>query len=362
MKASGLCFKASLGKLSVLMKSSDFHYDLPADLIAHYPTRNRVDSRLLVLNQGGVTHGQFSHLIDYLEPNDLLVLNDTKVIPARLFGVKATGGKVELLIERILDEHSALTHIKASKGLKVGDRITLEGQLIFEVIDKQEGLVSFKSIDERSMLDLLEQYGRIPLPPYIQREATLEDKERYQTVYAQHQGSVAAPTAGLHFDEDLLKRIQDKGVVIGRVTLHVGAGTFQPVRAENISDHQMHAEYIEVSQALCDQVKRAKALGGKVIAVGTTSTRCLETAARDGDIKPFSGDTSIFIYPGYEFKIVDGMVTNFHLPESTLMMLICAFAGYDEVMRAYREAVEEKYRFYSYGDATLLYRKSIDSV
>ncbi len=321
------------------MKSSDFHYDLPEELIAYYPAKNRADSRLLVLNQGAITHGHFKNLLDYSRPNDLLVINDTKVIPARLFGVKATGGKVEVLIERILDQQTALAHVKASKSPKVGDTLILEDTLHFEVLDKQQGLVKLKSVSG-DILDVLEQHGRIPLPPYIQREATAEDKERYQTVYAQYQGSVAAPTAGLHFDEALLKSIEAKAVEIGKVTLHVGAGTFQPVRTENIIEHQIHAEIVDVNQALCDQVKKAKALGGRIIAVGTTSTRCLETAAGDGEIKPFSGDTRLFIYPGYQFKVVDMMITNFHLPESSLLMLIAAFAGYDEVMQAYKRAVE----------------------
>lgn len=341
------------------MKSSDFQYDLPQELIAYYPAKNRVDSRLLVLNQGQVTHSQFKSLIHYLKPNDLLVINDTKVIPARLFGVKSTGGKVEVLIERMMDAHTALAHVKASKSPKPGDQLILEETLRFEVMGREGGLFMLKSLDQTSLLDLLERHGRIPLPPYIQREATQEDRERYQTVYAQYQGSVAAPTAGLHFDEVLLKQIEEQGVAIGRVTLHVGAGTFQPVRTENISDHQIHAEFVEVRQALCDQVKKAKAAGGRIIAVGTTSTRCLETAARDGEIKPFSGDTRLYIYPGYQFKVVDMMITNFHLPESSLLMLISAFAGYDEVMQAYRVAVQESYRFYSYGDATLLFRKII---
>lgn len=339
------------------MKKSDFNYVLPKNLIAYYPKQHRSDSRLLVLNQGQVAHHQFTDILSHLQPNDLLVINDTKVMPARLFGVKTTGGKVEILIERVLDTQTAIAHVKASKSPKPGDQLLLENTLCFEVLEKSEGLFTLKSVDGRSIIDILENHGHIPLPPYIEREATEDDKARYQTVYAKHQGSVAAPTAGLHFDEDLLKKIEAKGVVIGQVTLHVGAGTFQPVRVDDIFEHKIHAEYVEVSEALCEQVRKTKAAGGRVVAVGTTSTRCLESAAKSGEIQAFSGDTHLFIYPGYQFQVVDMMITNFHLPESTLLMLISGFAGHAEVMQAYQKAVALEYRFYSYGDAMLIYKK-----
>lgn len=336
------------------MHLKDFSYPLPPNLIAYYPAKNRVDSRLLVLQNGNIQHAIFKDIVDLLQANDLLVLNDTRVMPARLFGVKTTGGKIEVLIERVLNAHEALAHVRASKSPKPGDRLLLESVLSVEMLGREEDLFRLRFHHKESIVDLLEHHGRVPLPPYIAREATTEDKARYQTVYANEQGSVAAPTAGLHFDESLLEKIKTKGVDIGYVTLHVGAGTFQPVRTEHIEDHQIHAETIEVSQALCDQIAQARKRGGRVIAVGTTTTRCLESAVTDEGMHPFSGETSIYIYPGYQFNCVDALITNFHLPESTLLMLVTAFGGYEQVMHAYHVAVEKQYRFYSYGDAMFI--------
>lgn len=335
------------------MKLKDFHYDLPPELIANYPTAERTASRLLCLDgtTGELTHSQFTDVINLMEPGDLLVMNNTRVIPARLFGHKESGGKIEILVERLLDEHRVLAHVRASKTPKANLKIILQNEIVVTVIAKQNDLYELAFSSEKSVLEILQTIGHMPLPPYIQRSDELSDQERYQTVYAKHPGAVAAPTAGLHFDEQLLQQLKDKGVEFAFVTLHVGAGTFQPVRVENITEHVMHAEYIEVSAEVCEKVKQAKKNGKRVIAVGTTSVRCLETAAQSGEIKPYSGDTKIFIYPGFKFHCVDALITNFHLPESTLLMLICAFAGYDNVMKTYREAVTKKYRFFSYGDA-----------
>lgn len=339
------------------MKLKDFHYDLPPELIANYPTPERTASRLLCLDgaTGELTHSQFTDVINLIEPGDLLVMNNTRVIPARLFGHKESGGKIEILIERLLGEHKVLAHVRASKTPKANSKFILENEIVVTVIAKQNDLYELEFPAEKSVLEILRTIGHMPLPPYIQRSDELSDQERYQTVYAKHPGAVAAPTAGLHFDEKLLQQLKDKGVEFAFVTLHVGAGTFQPVRVENITEHVMHAEYIEVSAEVCEKVKQAKKNGKRIIAVGTTSVRCLETAAQSGEIKPYSGDTKIFIYPGFKFHCVDALITNFHLPESTLLMLICAFAGYGNVMTAYREAVAKQYRFFSYGDAMWLF-------
>lgn len=341
------------------MKLSDFHFDLPEELIALYPTAQRTGSRLLCLNKetGLVSHRQFPDLLDLLQPEDLMVFNNTRVIPARLFGKKATGGHVEVLLERVMDERHAIAQIKASKSPKP------ESLLFFESDNKEEEISArvegregefFVLQFSAPVMELSEQAGHMPLPPYIKREDDLQDRERYQTVYGDKKGAVAAPTAGLHFDEALLAAIREKGVDIAMVTLHVGAGTFQPVRAESIAEHQMHAEYLEVSEQVCEQVKRCRERGGRVVAVGTTSVRCLETAAQSGEIQPFTGDTRIFIYPGYTFNAVDALVTNFHLPESTLIMLVSAFAGRENILTAYQEAIREQYRFFSYGDAMFI--------
>ena len=339
------------------MKLSDFHFDLPEELIALYPPAKRTDSRLLCLNRanGEITHRQFPDLLDLIRPEDLMVFNNTRVIPARLFGKKQSGGRVEILLERVTDDHSAVAQIKASKSPKPGSSIIFEtddGEVTALVVDREEGFFSLRFSE--SVMSLSEKAGHMPLPPYIKREDELADRERYQTVYGEKKGAVAAPTAGLHFDEGLLQAIRDKGVHTAMVTLHVGAGTFQPVRSETIEEHKMHAEYLEVSEEVCEQVRLCKERGGRVIAVGTTSVRCLETVAQSGNIEPYVGDTRIFIYPGYRFNAVDALVTNFHLPESTLIMLVSAMAGTEEILAAYKEAVKEKYRFFSYGDAMFI--------
>jgi S-adenosylmethionine:tRNA ribosyltransferase-isomerase len=342
------------------MHRSDFHYDLPESLIAQFPVARRSESRLLVLDgsTGGIRDWNFPQLVDLMNPGDLMIFNDTKVIPARIYGHKASGGKVEVLVERLLGNGKALVHIKASKSPKPGTDLTLEGGLQVTVIERQHALFLLQFHSDLSVIELLEQHGHVPLPPYIKRKDQTGDKERYQTVYAKTPGAVAAPTAGLHFDDNLLSALKNKGVNTAFVTLHVGAGTFQPVRVDNIHQHQMHAEYAEVSATVCEQINAAQSLGKRVVAVGTTSVRCLETAAASGQIKPYQGLTEIFIKPGFRFHVVDAMVTNFHLPESTLLMLVCAFAGYENIMRAYRHAVEHNYRFFSYGDAMFLTKQS----
>jgi S-adenosylmethionine:tRNA ribosyltransferase-isomerase len=345
------------------MKLSDFHFDLPDELIARYPAAERTGSRLLVLdgNTGATEHRQFTDLLSYLRPNDLLVFNNTRVVPARLFGQKATGGRVEILIERLIGPRQVLAHVRANKALKPDTTIALASSeeaapenCHVRVLAKNEALYQLEFVDIDA-LDAMKQWGHMPLPPYIDRADVDTDRERYQTVYAQREGAVAAPTAGLHFSEEYLQRCRDFGVEFGFVTLHVGAGTFQPVRVDNILEHRMHAEYIEVDGALCAQVNAARARGGRVIAIGTTSVRALESAAASGELQPFVGDTRIFIYPSYRFRCVDALLTNFHLSESTLIMLVSAFAGRDNVLRAYREAVEQRYRFFSYGDAMLVF-------
>ena len=281
-----------------------------------------------------------------------MVFNNTQVIPARLYGKKATGGKIEILIERVISENTALAHVKASKSPKKDAELIINEKFNATVVAREGSL--FKLRFNRPLLEALDLFGHIPLPPYIERDDETSDFERYQTVYGSVPGAVAAPTAGLHFDKALLESIKAKGIESTEVTLHVGAGTFQPVRVDNILDHHMHSEYIEVSEETVDRIKACKQRGGRVIAVGTTSVRSLESAALQGEIQPFSGDTNIFIYPGYEFKVIDALITNFHLPESTLLMLVCALAGYDTMMHAYDHAVKEKYRFFSYGDAMFI--------
>lgn len=337
------------------MNKQDFYFDLPQELIAQYPLPERRDSRLLTYNRQTSQYGhhQFTDIIDYLEPGDLLVMNDSKVIPARLYGHKASGGKVELLVERIIDEHTFLAHIKASKALKAGGIIHLEQGKQLEVIGRDDDLFICKA--DSDVLALLNHLGHMPLPPYITRSDETMDLNRYQTVYAKWAGSVAAPTAGLHFDEVVLAQLKAKGVHTAHVTLHVGAGTFRPVRTDSISEHKMHSEHFTVSDALCEAVAATKAAGKRVIAVGTTALRSLESAAADGTLKPCSRDTDIFIYPGYQFKVCDGLMTNFHLPESTLLMLVSAFIGHTQAMALYQEAIDNNYRFFSYGDTSLLF-------
>ncbi|UCO99247.1 tRNA preQ1(34) S-adenosylmethionine ribosyltransferase-isomerase QueA [Metapseudomonas lalkuanensis] len=338
------------------MRVADFHFELPEALIARHPLAERRASRLLVLDgqTGALRHRHFADLLEYLRPGDLMVFNNTRVIPARLFGQKASGGKLEILVERVLDSHRVLAHVRSSKSPKPGSTLLIDGGGEAEMIARHDALFELKFAEE--VLPLLERVGHMPLPPYIDRPDEDADRERYQTVYARHAGAVAAPTAGLHFDQALLDAVSAKGVESAFVTLHVGAGTFQPVRVERIEDHHMHCEWLEVGQDVVDAVAACRARGGRVIAVGTTSVRSLESAARDGRLKAFSGDTDIFLYPGRPFHVVDALVTNFHLPESTLLMLVSAFAGYPETMAAYAAAVEQGYRFFSYGDAMFITR------
>ncbi len=347
------------------MKLSDFHFELPESLIARYPKQQRTDSRLLHLqgNDGSLAHKQFPDILALLNEGDLLVFNNTRVIPARLLGQKASGGKVEVLVERILDEHRVLAHVRASKAPKPGTRLLLENAVEAEMLERHDALFELKFLGDKTVLEQLEAHGHMPLPPYIDRPDESSDRERYQTVYNEKPGAVAAPTAGLHFDEELLAQLRDKGVRTEFVTLHVGAGTFQPVRVDNILEHQMHAEFADVPQQVVDAVLETKAKGKRVVAVGTTSVRSLESAAQAAKAKgeliaPFCDDTSIFIYPGYEFAVVDAMVTNFHLPESTLIMLVSAFAGQDNIMHAYEQAVANEYRFFSYGDAMFIEKQT----
>ncbi|EPF2244125.1 tRNA preQ1(34) S-adenosylmethionine ribosyltransferase-isomerase QueA [Citrobacter werkmanii] len=343
------------------MRVTDFTFELPESLIAHYPQAERSSCRLLSLDgpTGALTHGTFTDLLDKLNPGDLLVFNNTRVIPARLFGRKASGGKIEVLVERMLDDKRILAHIRASKAPKPGAELLLgdDESIKATMVARHDALFEVEFDDERSVLDILNAIGHMPLPPYIDRPDEDADRELYQTVYSEKPGAVAAPTAGLHFDEPLLAKLRDKGIEMAFVTLHVGAGTFQPVRVDTIEDHVMHSEYAEVPQDVVNAVLAAKARGNRVIAVGTTSVRSLESAAQAAKndlIAPFFGDTQIFIYPGYKYQVIDALVTNFHLPESTLIMLVSAFAGYKNTMHAYHEAVKAEYRFFSYGDAMFI--------
>ncbi|HFD7740265.1 MULTISPECIES: tRNA preQ1(34) S-adenosylmethionine ribosyltransferase-isomerase QueA [Serratia] len=345
------------------MRVADFSFELPESLIAHYPQAERSACRLLQLDgpSGALTHGVFTDLLDKLEAGDLLVFNNTRVIPARMFGRKVSGGKIEVLVERVLDDHRVLAHVRASKAPKPGAELLLgdDESIAATMVARHETLFELRFNDERDVFTILNAAGHMPLPPYIARPDEDADRELYQTVYSEKPGAVAAPTAGLHFDEPLLAALRAKGVEMAFVTLHVGAGTFQPVRVETIEDHVMHAEYAEVPQDVVDAVLACKARGKRVVAVGTTSVRSLEsaaTASKEALIAPFFGDTSIFIYPGYHYQVIDALVTNFHLPESTLIMLVSAFAGYKNTMNAYQQAVAEQYRFFSYGDAMFISR------
>ena len=340
------------------MKRQDFYYELPQELIAQDPLEDRSSSRLLVLNKksGAVSHHGFKEIVDYLEEGDCLVINDTKVIPARLIGAKeGTGAKIELLLLKRKESNIWETLVKPGKKAKRGARISFgAGLLTGEVVDiVEEGNRLIQFTYDGIFEEILDQLGQMPLPPYITHQ--LKDKNRYQTVYAKHEGSAAAPTAGLHFTEELLKEIQDKGVEIAHVTLHVGLGTFRPVKVENVQDHHMHSEFYIVEPEEAEKINRAKREGGRVICVGTTSCRTLESATgEDGILKAGSGWTDIFIYPGYRFKILDALITNFHLPESTLVMLVSALAGREHVLAAYEEAIRERYRFFSFGDAMFI--------
>ena len=336
------------------MKRQDFYYELPDELIAQYPLPNRTDSKLLCYEKAkqSLNHHQFKSIVDLLKPGDVLVLNNSKVVPARLFGKKETGGQVEFLMERKIDDSRFWSHIKSSKAPKVGSKINLGSDIVVEVIGRDDDL--FECQVNAHLDDVMDELGHIPLPPYIQRSDEKLDHARYQTVFAYQRGSVAAPTAGLHFDEAILAMLQDKGVHVGYTTLHVGAGTFRPMRCDDIQNHKMHSEWFSISEELVDTVNLAKKESRRVIAVGTTAMRSLESAAQHGQLKSYHGDTDIFIYPGYDFQICDGLITNFHLPESTLLMLVAAFIGYDAMKHLYQEAILHKYRFFSYGDACFL--------
>lgn len=334
------------------MQRSDFHYELPPTLIAQHPLAERSASRLLTLDgaSGALADRGFRDLPMLLQPGDLLVFNDTKVVPARLYGRKETGGAVEFLVERILDARTALVHARASKPWRTGMRVLFSDGVEARMLGRDGGLLKVE-LQGATLPEFLYEHGHMPLPPYIVRDDAAEDRERYQTVYARVPGAVAAPTAGLHFDAPLLETLEKRGVQSARVTLHVGAGTFQPVREDDIRDHKMHSERAVVSEEVCRAVAATRKAGKRVIAVGTTAVRSLESAAAGGSLEPMDRDTDIFIYPGYKFRVVDAMITNFHLPESTLLMLLCAFAGQEHVMHAYEHAVEKQYRFFSYGDA-----------
>ncbi|MBS9783149.1 MAG: tRNA preQ1(34) S-adenosylmethionine ribosyltransferase-isomerase QueA [Pasteurella sp.] len=354
------------------MLLSDFHFDLPNELIARYPTKQRTASRLLYVNGETGEHKdqQFTDILEHINEGDLLIFNNTRVIPARLYGKKASGGKLEVLVERVLDEHRCLAHIRCSKSPKEGSTIILGEDKLGEgngfnatMVARHDTLFELKFEASQPLFELLDLAGHMPLPPYIDRPDEDTDQERYQTVYSKELGAVAAPTAGLHFDDEMLQKLAEKGVQTAFVTLHVGAGTFQPVRVETIEDHKMHAEYAQVDQEVVDKILATKAEGKRVIAVGTTSVRSIESAAEQAEkenklITPFFSDTSIFIYPGKKFRVVDALLTNFHLPESTLIMLVSAFAGYSNCMQAYQHAVTEKYRFFSYGDAMFIDKNS----
>lgn len=342
---------------SPFLKKSDFHYELPPELIAQAPLAERSASRLLCVPPAPapLRDTQVRDLPSLLQPGDLLVFNDTRVIPARLFGAKDSGGRVEILIERLLPNNEARAQIGASKPPKPGGRITLDAGGEAEVLDREGEFYRLRFHIGEALDAWLLHAGRLPLPPYIRREPGADDAERYQTVFARRVGAVAAPTAGLHFDDALLQALRDRGVGFGHVTLHVGAGTFQPVRVDDLREHKMHSEWLNVGAGLIDQIRRTRAAGGRVIAVGTTVIRALESAMHDGELLPFAGETRIFIFPGYKIRSVDALLTNFHLPESTLLMLVSAFAGKARVFEAYAHAVREKYRFFSYGDAMLLF-------
>ncbi len=338
------------------MLLSEFDFDLPKRLIAQNPPERRTDSRLLVADET-IIDSNFHQIFNFLKSGDLLVMNNTRVIPARLFGHKESGGKVEIMIERLLNDKQVLAMIKASRAPKIDSFITLENGDKAQILSKESGFYTLDFVTD-SLLELLDKVGHIPLPPYIERDDEKDDLERYQTVFAHKEGAVAAPTAGLHFDDDLIDQLSQQGVDHAFVTLHVGAGTFQPVKADKITDHKMHSEYFEIDQSTVDKINQTKANGGRIIAVGTTAVRSIESAAKSGQLKSTKGETDIFIYPGYKFKVVDMLITNFHLPKSSLLMLVSAFIGRDRMFEIYRHAIENDYRFFSYGDAMLLKNKS----
>jgi S-adenosylmethionine:tRNA ribosyltransferase-isomerase len=339
------------------MRTDEFTFELPPQLIAQHPPKHRGGSRLLHLAEGGsCEHRLFADLPGMLREHDLLILNDTRVINARLFGNKASGGNVEVMVERILNKHEVLAQVRASKTPRRGGRLLLAGCLEVTVLGRSAEFFHLRFDSDEEVASLLEQYGQLPLPPYITHSADAADNERYQTVFARQYGAVAAPTAGLHFDQAMLDTLQKQGVQTACVTLHVGAGTFQPVRVENVAEHVMHSERYSITQDTIDAIAQTRLRGGRVIAVGTTSLRALESAAQSGKLQAGEGETNIFITPGYQFKVVDVLLTNFHLPKSTLLMLVCAFGGMDRMLAAYRVAVDNEYRFFSYGDAMLIER------
>ena len=343
------------------MKVSDFSFQLPESLIARYPKSERSGSRLLSLDgvTGEINHRQFPDILELINQGDLLIFNDTRVIPARMFGEKETGGKIEVLVERVLDNSSFLAHVRSSKSPKPGCKLRLENSVDAVMVKRQGSLFEIHIDNPLSVLEVLEKIGHMPLPPYIDRPDEEADKERYQTVYNKNPGAVAAPTAGLHFDQNILDKIKAKGADLAFVTLHVGAGTFQPVKVDNILEHHMHSELAQVSQEVVDKIIATKKKGGRVIAVGTTSVRSIESAAaatlaKGTPLAPYFAETDIFIYPGYKFQLIDAMLTNFHLSESTLLMLVSAFSGKENIDNAYKIAIQEQYRFFSYGDAMFL--------
>lgn len=342
------------------MHLNDFDYQLPQHLIAQTPLAERSESRLLVVNPAvaSLADRQFSDLDEFVEAGDLLVFNNTRVIPARLFGQKQSGGKLEVMVERVLDAEFLLAHIRSSKAPKPGSQLLLEDAIKCTMVKREDDLFVLRQQADKSWLDLLEQYGHVPLPPYIRRADEIQDRARYQTVYAEFPGAVAAPTAGLHFDQGMIDSLSSRGVNTAYVTLHVGAGTFQPVRGNNIDSHVMHAERIDVPQSVCDAVIETQKAGKRVIAVGTTVVRSLETAASTGKLLPLEGESRLFIKPGFKFEVIDAMITNFHLPKSTLLMLVSAFAGGDIIRQAYAHAILQKYRFFSYGDAMFISGRS----
>lgn len=342
---------------AVPMRTDEFDFVLPEQLIAQHPPEQRGASRLLYAHDGVLEDRNFTDLLQLVRSGDVMVLNDTRVIKARLFGSKDSGGRVEVLVERVLNAHEVLAQVRASHEPKAGSFLTLADAFKAEVLGREGEFFRLRFISDEDILDLLDRHGQVPLPPYIIRSANDEDEQRYQTVYAREAGAVAAPTAGLHFDKAMLQSLRDKGVRIVYVTLHVGAGTFQPVRVEHIHEHNMHSERYDIPKATVDAIAQAHGAGGRVIAAGTTSLRALESAAATGELKAGESETNIFIIPGYRFKVVDVLLTNFHLPKSTLLMLVCAFGGMDKMLAAYRHAVKKKYRFFSYGDAMLIERK-----
>lgn len=348
------------------MKKSDFHFELPSELIAQQPLAQRSASRLLVVDAAGgsFVDRQFAGLPELLRDGDLLVFNDTRVLPARLFGHKESGGAVEILVERVTAAQTVRAQLGVSKKPKPDSLIVLSDGTALTVLGRDGEFFELRCEPNETFEQLLLRLGRMPLPPYIERDANDADLERYQTVFARETGAVAAPTAGLHFDEALLQRLRDRGIEFGQVTLHVGAGTFQPMRVEALSEHVMHREWLNVGAALIEQIRATRARGGRVVAVGTTVVRALESALRDGELQPFTGETQIFIFPGYKIRTVDGLITNFHLPESTLLMLVSAYAGRDRMLAAYQHAVEQRYRFFSYGDAMLIWppKEYLDAV